>query len=235
MGTFLAFSGVIGKSKNEVLTSLTNYAKSVSGGIEKQQLTTNDDNCCVIDEANGNTSILYPNHYLEWDDSSRFMSKDLKAPVFSFHIHDGDLWMYILYFDGEIIDQFNPIPDYWEEEISEEEIESWKGNASTLAKHIPNLQTKNIEKYLVRWDLENEEQLKAYPDDEFTNEDWQLVDFMKKIGLSYPLDDDGNSNGETFKLWTKQLRIKNNNQRKTDNLTTLSKPENSSKPWWKFW
>jgi hypothetical protein len=235
MGTFLSLSGIIGKSKNEVHTSLTNYTKAVSGGIEKSELTTDDDNCCVIDERNGNVSILYPDGYIEWDDSSKFISKELNAPVFSFHIHDGDLWMYILYFNGEIIDQFNPIPDYWEEEISKEEIESWKGNASTISKYIPSLKTSEVEKYLIRWDLESEEQEKAYPDDEFTNEDWQLVDFMKKVGISYPLDDDGNPNGETFKLWTKQLNLKPAKQKKNNNSTSINKTEKSIKPWWKFW
>jgi hypothetical protein len=32
--------------------------------------------------------------------------------------------MYILYNNGQIIDQFNPIPDYWDENISDEEMES---------------------------------------------------------------------------------------------------------------
>jgi hypothetical protein len=235
MGTFLALSGIIGKSKNEVLTSLTNYTKSVSGGIEISELTTDDDNCCVIEETNGNISILYPNGYLEWDDSSQFISKELNAPVFSFHIHDGDLWMYILYFNGEIIDQFNPIPDYWEDDISEEEIENWKGNASILSNYIPSLKARDVEKYLVRWDLESEEQEKAYFNDKFIREDWQLVDFMKRVGISYPLDDDGNPNGETFKLWTKQLSLEPVIQRKIKKSTLNNISEKSSKPWWKFW
>jgi hypothetical protein len=34
----------------------------------------------------------------------------------------------------------------------------------------------DIKKYLVTWDLDKDEE-KAYPDDEFTNCDWQLIDF----------------------------------------------------------
>jgi len=60
---------------------------------------------------------------LEWDESSAFLSRELQAPVFSFHIHDGDLWMYILHVNGLAVDQFNPVPDYWDDQISSEEID----------------------------------------------------------------------------------------------------------------
>ena len=185
MGLFLSLSGVIGRTKDEVLTSLTNYANSVDGGLSEENLTTDNEHCCVIEEINGNTTILYPNGYIEWDASSEFISKELMTSVFSFHIHDGDLWMYILYANGIVIDQFNPIPDYWTDEISENEIQSWKGDASIITKQIPNLESKDIEKYLVRWDFDNEDEEKAYPTDEFIKEDWQLVDFMRKVGFSH--------------------------------------------------
>ncbi|MBK7443272.1 MAG: hypothetical protein WBP43_05985 [Chitinophagales bacterium] len=232
MGMFLSLSSVIGKTQNEVCASLTNYAKSVNGGLQQENLTTDNDNCCVIEEGNNNVTVFYPNGYLEWDNSSKFISKELKTSVFSFHIHDGDLWMYVLYSDGEIVDQFNPIPDYWDNDISDEEIESWKGNAFEIAKYIPGLNSKEIENYITRWDLDSEENNKAYPDDEFTNEDWQLLDFMKKLKLPYPLDDNFQPKGQVYKLWTKELPL-----RPISNSTTSSKTReaNINKPWWKLW
>jgi hypothetical protein len=230
MGNFLALSGVIGKTQNEVFTSMTNYANSVDGGIQQDNTLNSDNgNCCIIEESNGNTTIFYPDGYLEWDDSSEFISRELNATVFSLHIHDGDLWMYLLYNNGKVIDQFNPIPDYWDENITEEEIESWKGNASVVTKYVSYIKQKEIEKYLVRWDLDEEESTKAYPTDEFTKEEWQLVDFMKKLKLPYPLDDNGNPKGQTYKFWTAKLRLKP----ATKNLT--KKTETKDKPWWKIW
>lgn len=194
MGNFLAISSIIGKTKNEVITSLTNYAISVNGGLqEESNIDSSTDNCCIIDEENGNVSIFYPNGYSEWDDSSAYLSKELNATVFSFHIHDGDFWMYVLYNDGKIIDQFNPIPDYWDETISDEE-----------------------------------ETEKAYSTDQYGQEEWQLIDFMNKLTLPYPLDDNGNPKGLTFKLWTKQLKL---TTVKNKSNTTAIKNE---KPWWKF-
>ena len=206
MGNFIALSGVIGKTESEVLTSLKNYASSVEGGIIRDDtLDAESDNCCIIEEANSNTTIFYPYGYLEWDASSEFISKELNAAVFSFHIHDGDLWMYILYHNGQVVDQFNPIPDYWGEDLGEDEIESWKGNASAIAKYVPYINIKDIENYLVRWDLEEEEDTKAYPTDESGKEEWQLVDFMTKLKLPYPIDDDGKPKGHTYRYWTNQL------------------------------
>ncbi len=206
MGNFLALSGVIGKTETEVLNSLKNYASSVEGGIVPDNtLDSENDNCCIIQEENGNTTIFYPYGYLEWDASSKFISKELNAPVFSFHIHDGDLWMYILYYNGQVVDQFNPIPDYWGEDLGEDEIESWKGNASAIAKYIPYINIKDIDNYLVSWDLDEEEDTKAYPTDEYGKEEWQLVDFMAKLKLPYPIDDEGKPKGHTYKYWTNQL------------------------------
>lgn len=230
MGNFLALSGVIGKTQTEVFTSLTNYANSVNGGIQSDNAINSDnDNCCIIEEVNGNTTILYPNGYIEWDDSSEFISRDLNTVVFSLHIHDGDLWMYVLYNNGKVFDQFNPIPDYWDENMSDEEINSWKGNASIVSDCISYIKPEDIENYLVRWDLDEEESAKAYPTDEFTKEEWQLVDFMTKLKLPYPLDNDGNTKGQTYSFWTAKLRL--NPVQKN----FKARIERNEKPWWKFW
>jgi hypothetical protein len=234
MGMFLSMTGIIGKSKEQVESSLANYAKSVGGGLDQEELSIDHDNCCVIEEANGNTTVFNPYAYLEWDRSSEFISKDLNATVFSFHIHDGDFWMYVLFVNGKIVDQFNPIPDYWDENISEDELKSWQGDAGIVANYVGSVKQAAIKKYLVRWDPEAEETQKAYQDDEFEQEDWQLLDFMRKLRLPYPLDDDGNPKSQTYKLWTKELPVKIGGSR-TNKATAPSTGSNLKKPWWKFW
>ncbi|MES2775034.1 MAG: hypothetical protein V4722_12660 [Bacteroidota bacterium] len=231
MGMFLSLTSVVGKTQNEVEASLASYAKFAGGGLEKENISIDNDNCCVISEANGNTTIFNPYAHLEWDKSSEFISKELNAPVFSFHIHDSDLWMYVLFANGKAVDQFNPIPDYWDDNMSEEEIESWKGNTEIVSNNFKTVKQADIERYLVRWDLEVEGNNKAYADDEYTNEDWQLLDFMKKLHLPYPLDENGNPNGQVYKLWTKDLKLKT----QTPNLTTTPATHRYKRPWWKFW
>lgn len=202
MGIFLSLTGVIGKTQNEVSNGLAAYAASKDGGLEKKVLRPDDSHCCVIEEAAGNTTVLYPDAYLEWDESSRFLSQELKASVFSFHIHDGDWWSYFLFADGEVVDRFNPVPDYWED-LAEEEMDAWKGDAAVVANHSGIVKA-DVENYLVRWNPETTE-TKAYPGDEFEQTDWQLLDFMKKLRLPYPLDEQGRPTGQTYKLWTNEL------------------------------
>lgn len=230
MGNFLALSGVIGKTHTEVLNALTAYANGAGGGIRQDDtLKYDDDNCCLIEEANGNTTVLYPNWYNEWDDTSESISKQLNATVFSLHIHDGDLWMYVLYNNGKIVDKFNPVPDYWDENLRSNEIKTWKGNASIIAKYVTYVQPKDIKNYLVAWDLDEEESTKAYSTDEFAKEDWQMLDFMSRLKLPYPLDDNGNANGQAYKLWTQKSLL--NPSAKAAAGRTATK----AKPWWKFW
>jgi hypothetical protein len=203
MGLFLSIAGIIGKSEKQVTASLIKYAKSIGGGLEKANLTFDDDDFCVIAEANNNTSVYYPNWLMDWDELSLFLSKDLNAPVFSFHIHDGDFWMYILFVNGENVDQFLPLPDYFDENVGQEEIDSYKGDAATVAKYVKHIKQTDIEKYLVRWDWDAE-QVKAYSDDKYVNEEYQLIDFMRKLGLPYPITVKWEPVGQVYKFWSKE-------------------------------
>jgi hypothetical protein len=207
MGIFLSMSGVINKEAQEVEISLRNFANSVEGGLAGEEVEEDHPNLAVISGHALHTSIIYPNDFVEWDDASAFLSKELQTSVFSFHIHDEDLWMFQLFHKGELVTRFNPVPDYWQDVISEQELQSWKGDAAALAGYVPDLAARDIEKYFVRWDALGEED-KAYPEDEFEYGDcWQMVDFMEKIGLDYPIDEEGNVHGTVYKLWTKQLRL----------------------------
>lgn len=224
MGLFLSLSGVIGCTGPQVADSLQKYTQNAGGGFEQADLDSDNGNFCVVGETNGNTSVVYPPGFLDWDDASAFLSADLKAPVFSFHIHDGDFWMYVLYVNGEVADRFNPIPDYWEEDRGEEAFSNWKGNPDVVAQYVKSVKRSAIANYLVRWDHDAEEERKAYPGDEFGCEDWQLLDFLRKLELPYPFDDDGEATGKVFRLWTSGLP-----------LPTVSATIGKQKPWWKFW
>jgi hypothetical protein len=147
--------------------------------------------------------VLYPGNFFDWDNAAQFLSERLGKPVFSFHIHDGDLWMYVLYDKGKVVDQFNPVPDYWQE-LDDTERHSWQGNPSEVARRVPGLTIEQISRYLKQWGdevFESGERKKAYPTDQFYyGDDWQLVDFMAKLGLDYPVDDQGAPHGTTYKF-----------------------------------
>ena len=196
-------SGVVGSDSPSVVAALQDYALAKQGTFSEESLTAEDEECLVISEGIGGVSVLYPSSFFEWDDASEFMSKKLGRPVFSFHIHDGDLWMYVLYDKGTKVDQFNPIPDYWKK-TNDANRRAWAGNAAEVANRVPGLSPGSIVKYLVSWDdsvIGTSTRSKAYPDDQFDyGSDWQLVDFMKRIGLDYPVGDDGSPHGETYRF-----------------------------------
>ena len=203
MGLFLSMSGVVGGSEDSVVDALRTYAEENEGSLEEEELTTEDNGCLVISEGTGGVTVLYPGDFFDWDSAAQYLSKRLRQPVFSFHIHDGDLWMYSLYQNGEVVDQFNPVPDYWQE-LEDEERQSWKGNANAVARRVPGLAPEQIARYLVQWGdevFEAAQRKKAYLTDQFYyGDDWQLVDFMGKLGLDYPVDDRGSPHGVTYRF-----------------------------------
>jgi hypothetical protein len=208
------------------------------GRLNLARARHNDRNIGVMRSTESTTTILYPDGFANWDDLSKLLSLELKVPVFSFHIHDGDLWMFVVFDDGKEVAWFNPIPDYWEQ-IDDAERSRWAGNAESVASFVPGLAAASIERYFVAWteDILAAQQ-KSYDDDEFAiGVDWQLVDFMRRLGFAYPLDDSGTPTGETFYL-------KIGRQRPVEGVTITPTPQAvapspkrtpSTKPWWKFW
>ena len=201
MGLFLSLSGIANATMAEVEDALRQYATSEGGGLTECAATENTAECLILSEAEpGRITVVYPDAFLDWDRASARISRALGIPVFSFHIQDDDLWAYVLYFDGDEVDRFNPIPD-WSGEISDEERESWRGSANVVTEYWPGCRIKALENYLVTWNLENEEPGKAYSDDEFGyNDCLQLVDFMKCLKLDYPIDDEGETPGKRYRF-----------------------------------
>jgi hypothetical protein len=193
MGEFIAMSGVKGSARTDVVRSLGEFALS-KGGLMEQASSQGEpfEHLVISGDDDGPVNIVYPDDFLGWDEASSFLSVSLGAPVFSFHIHDGDLWMYVLFVDGEAVDHFNPVPDYWSGEPSPEDRPLWMGDADVVAEVWKGLDAASIEKYLVTWDFDEDGPGRAYESDRFPlNDCWQLIDFMQKLGLTYPIDDKG--------------------------------------------
>ncbi len=194
-------SGVVGAKKEAVESALRSFVEARKGSLNRAVRSTEGPNTLVLLGDNSRCSVLYPWGFLEWDEASRYLSLQLGVPVFSFHIHDEDLWMFVLFDKGEQVAQFNPLPEYWDDGISQAERASWSGDAATIASRIPVVTPDAISPYLRHWDLDEENPGKAFPEDQFHFHDcWQLCDFMKRVGLRYPLDDTGRAMGETYEF-----------------------------------
>jgi hypothetical protein len=200
MGLFLSASGLSGVNVADVEASLNSFQSQRQRQFYPTDGKTNDPGILVMSApSDQKIFLLYPDGFFEWDDLSKHLSDELRCPVFSFHIHDGDFWMFTLYVQGDEVTRFNPIPNYWDDSISEEEMEKWKGDAALICARWPGVFEDSISRYFNRWDLEKGDQDKAYSNDEFKiGQDWQLRDFIKKLGLIYPLDNSGNVLGQTY-------------------------------------
>ena len=196
-------SGIAGTTSSDVERVLREYAPKKSRKLEPVS-AGDDDSLVIVDSPQGNVTVLYPGDFLDWDEASAFLSSELNRPVFSLHVHDGDLWMYVFFVDGEESGRFNPLPEYWDDSISVEERESWAGDASILCLHWPGIAEEDIKNYLIHWDLDQLSeglQTKAYPEDEYPiGQDWQICDFMKKISLIYPIDEKGAKLGKSYQF-----------------------------------
>lgn len=201
MGLFLAMSGVANAGRAGVEDALRAFAAERSGTLEAVDASADPSDALLIAEMGGHVTVMYPGEFMQWDDASQYLSRALGTSVFSLHIHDEDLWMYILFSKGEQVDQFNPIPDYWSDTVSDAERRAWAGSAAVVAQHWPGIVPEAIRNYLFEWDLDVDDSDNAYADDQFPyNDCWQVTDFMNRLGLVYPIGDDGKVNASTYRF-----------------------------------
>ena len=127
MGLFLAMSGVANSTRAAVEDALRAYATERGGALETAESSADPSDALLIAESGSHVTVMYPGEFVQWDEASQFLSRTLGTAVFSLHIHDEDLWMYVLYSKGEQIDQFNPIPNYWQRKMPEIDRQAWFG------------------------------------------------------------------------------------------------------------
>lgn len=190
MGGFLTLSGIASVKRRDVERALRHEADTRGGTFERDSTgLAAQDGLAIVPGDTGRLSLVYP-AFAGAEQISKHLSKTLNAPVFLFHIHDGDFWMYTFFDRGKKVDHFNPIPDYWGGDLSPHERKRCAGDARKVAKYWPDLKSSTIERYLVSWQSGSRGQEKAYPDDLYCHHDCrQLIDFMRRLGLAFPLDD----------------------------------------------
>jgi hypothetical protein len=182
MGLFMQFGGILASESDssEAVTSLkAAHPKTL-------------ENVGFYSEKDDRVLAFFDDYATGLDDVIAEISKHLQRPAFWFHIHDGDLWMYRLYHNGNEIDRFNTCPGYWSE-VDSAVRKSWAGSATKVSEVWPGVAEPDIMRYLVDHEAEGfDGEMKAYESDEFPAWDcWQMVDFLAKLGLAYPPDEEG--------------------------------------------
>lgn len=194
MGLFLQTAIVPDCSETEVRNAVAAVAEKYSHELEAAgadesseyhiiELMPDD---CRYQSAENGISILFNEDCIGYESLAGAISEELSKAVLLLYIYDGDYWGYFLYDKGLEIDRFVPMPDYFET-VSADERRQMKGNADIIAKYF-HVDKASIEKYIVFWtdSMMRNYSAKAYEDDEFGQcEDWQIADFMRKLGYPY--------------------------------------------------
>lgn len=113
------------------------------------------------------------------------LSLKTDSPLLFLYIYDGDFWGYTLYHNGEEIDDFSTMPDYFIKNGNK--TRNSQEHVSLIAKYF-DVDEDEIKNYLVAWtdEILQEKESGAYPDDMFTYGNcWQMTDFMEKLGFSF--------------------------------------------------
>lgn len=141
MGLFLQAAVMPGCTEAEVRAIVNTVAEKYTCTFDELEKGSGEDDIIISDlipdecqyaESADGVSILFNEDCIGYDSLAKVISKESGKTVLLLYIYDGDYWGYMLYERGEVIDQFNPMPDYFEE-VSEEEIQKSKGNAESIA------------------------------------------------------------------------------------------------------
>jgi len=207
MGLFLHLSTIISTPKSKAIKTLKPLLYQDSYKLEETS-DQNSHELCVIDSSNRNATILFPSLFNHWE-LSQALSYKLKTAVLTLEIHDGDFWFFVLYDKGNEVLKFNPAPEYYDENVKKEDLSSWLPNIEILCKYFPKTKPEEIENYFINWKSNNIKHWtdktdikKAYPADNYAFGDGlQMFDFLKKIGITYPIDANNNISGNLFRLY----------------------------------
>ncbi len=182
MGLFMEAAVIPDSTEEEVRAALS--ALESRNGQNGMQLETA---ACQIAGQNGGVSVLFNEYCAGYAPLAQALSAQLKGLALFLFIYDDDFWGYYCCENGELLDEFNPMPDYFEE-VSEAERQRVSGSSALLAErfHVPEA---DLAGYLVPWDagvLLGPERRKAYETDTYGIGDcWQMADFMDKLGYPY--------------------------------------------------
>lgn len=180
MGLFLETAVILDSTEDEVRAALSELESR--NGQNGMQLKAAD---CEVIEQNGGVSVRFNEYCAGYTPLAQALSARLNRLVLFLYIYDDDFWGYFCCENGELLDEFTPMPDYFEG-ITEAERQRMSGSSALLSKRF-RVPEADIAGYLIPWDAGIwEEGRKAYETDTYNAGDcWQITDFMDKLGYPY--------------------------------------------------
>jgi hypothetical protein len=179
MGAFFSVIGIKQTPVDEVLSAFGKWAYAEGTGVELYQCPS------------GHVIGLFEAIPDDASGLAQGLAQALSTPVILFYYMDDVDWGFELYANGSLADKYTTRPGNWHSDVDPL---SLAGNAAKVCEIWGGVLPQRIERYLTNKEnlSEAEREALAYPDDEAEQWDaWQMCDFMKCLGLDYPIDEDG--------------------------------------------
>lgn len=180
MGLFLDVALLNGCNKDTAEQAL----KSWCAAKPKSRIVPSD--CQLEEQSKGTVIIFNDDDCFEQQEFCITFSKEHGMVAMHLYIYDGDFGAIIFTKTEKRLIAF-PLFRITLKILTNKNGNVRNGNSNILAKEY-SICSKDIERYLVTWDEDDNGEDKAYPDDEYGHIDWQMVDFMKKLGYHYFLE-----------------------------------------------
>jgi hypothetical protein len=195
MGLFLAVTAIRAEH-SRVANAVCQYAQTHGvkcKGIEFAEGRGPSDrtDASIFRLENGWSRVLWPAYFNVHDfPVAQFLSAELSTLVSTINVYDGDTWAHGLFENGEELDRFGSVPSLYAEgeDNLEAVVAAWSGKPNVVAAAVgcsPEVLSRYFQHAPEGGFDENE--AKAFPDDEFDRNDvWVLVDFWRRMGITYP-------------------------------------------------
>lgn len=188
MGRFAFISAFVNRDKATVTNALSEYAQSCNGIFERGSKDPEIEET-IIHGGCDVAAITFGRDAGDPDLITAEIARILDTWGIYFHIHDGDLWLYVLYQSGEEVEEFSVRPEYF----GDPDATTSQAPPQRIFDAFPSADPVKIERYLLPWTPELEGQ-KANPTDNYEYHDcMQLLDFINALGIQYPHPLDGDA------------------------------------------
>jgi len=195
MALFLATSAFQTEDLDAVLDAVPAFFRTNSWPTEQipDIGTPTVDDVRIYAPENGWTVVVWPPSFSE-EPAARAMSGSLGVLASTVRVHDGDYWRHVLLRDGEVLDRFASMPDYFTDDPAEvARLRTKFGGDPAVVAAAVGCTTAQLAPYMVHVDFDPDgtpvQHGKAFPEDTSeVDSPWVFASFWRQFGPHYPQD-----------------------------------------------
>jgi len=187
MGGFSSSVLIRSSDADAVADKLTQFVEKEGFDTNEKAIENHEGPAIAIFSCDGDWIVVLESEECSWD-ADEWLSKELKTPVVSVSVHDGDVWSYYWHFNGKLIDQHSSVDlhEYFGVDTSLFDDDDYDFSDEEKDNGLSNLTLNQRWKALKPGLLESTERetfdAVLSPDPDIGGEEG-LADFLKLVGL----------------------------------------------------